>query len=512
MKKIISIVLILFSITMFSQEYYSRNYELLEFSLPKIRQNENFFFTEWEINLSESPNQLSEIETLKKANTNKNQNYLIEKLPNGTTSVVVTVNKKTFSESIYKKGLLEGKKTIYHANGNPFQVIEYKNGKVNGLCKIYNEQQELILETNYKDNFKNGIRKMFSQNRSEDCLEGNYINGYLVGNLKYTDGNRTYILPNDLKKGNVKQFYKDKLITEFYIINDEDLHGDAKRYNPETGKLLIKMPYYLGKKNGTAEVYNNEGELLSRNEYKQGKKIGTHKTFSNDKKLLKEEYYDSEGIKTGVWKEYDKNGALYTEQQYKNDSLNGSSKRYSQGFLQENSEYKNGKREGLCKYYKSGTSILASDVYYSKDYFYKEIVYYDYGTTFSIREIDQKTKNVSVKYYNPDGTFFHENKFLDDNIAVGLIKFLDKEPNGFIVRNETVYDGKKNRLKEKSYSYKRDGSYTEHNFRNNNYHGESKSFNAETNETKIIYYYESNNKHIIVSKEEFEKLTLAEKK
>jgi len=161
-----------------------------------------------------------------------------------------------------------------------------------------------------------------------------------------------------------------------------------------------------------------------------------------DKKLIKEEYYDDNGIKTGTWKEYYKDGQLSREQEYKNDSLNGFSKRYNNGFLLENTTYKNGKREGLAKFYKSGTTNLESEVYYENDNFYREIMYYDSGTTFSIREIDPKTKAISVKYFNPNGSLFHENKFLANNIAVGLNKSVEKKDNNLIVRTETLYDEK----------------------------------------------------------------------
>lgn len=507
MKNLIIIVSIIFCSVVNAQfNSYSA-----DFSMPRIRDFENFFFSEWELNPSEMPIKFSDIEQLKKEDKNPYLTYQISKY-NGITTVQIYANSQRFSEATYKNGLLDGTKTIYHNNGMPFQEIEFKAGKVDGLCKVYNTESRLILETNYKNNQKNGIRKYHIARSDDEFLEGNFVNGNLVGDLKfYVRNNQFYTLPNDLKKGKVNYFFNEKLISEFNIVN-EKTHGIAKHFNFKTGKLITQVPYFMGEKNGWQEVYNSQGELLNKNEFKLGKKVGEHKTYSDDKKLTKEEYYDSNGLKIGNWKEYNKNGEIYTEQEYKNDSLNGSSKRYGQGFLQEMSTYKNGKREGLAKYYKSGTSILTSDVYYSNDYFYKEIVYYDSGKTFSIREIEPKTKAVAVKYYNPDETFFHENKFLADNVAIGFHKIVEKVNETIAVRSETLYDGKKNRVNQTYYGYKNDGSYTIYNFRNNTYHGESKSFDAVTNETKIIYYYETNNKYKIVTKEEFEKLTAAEKK
>lgn len=510
MKKLFTLLFLVFSALVFSQQYYSGNYA----SMPRLDDADNFYYIEWELNPADFPNRLSDIETLKKQNQQPNIQYNITK--NGASAdVEQLINGQLYSKSSYKNGVLDGNKSIYFENGNLFQEFNFKNGKANGVSNIYDEKYHLILSTTYKDNVKNGIRKFTNPRRDEMTIEGNYVNGKLVGDLKiYSNGTNTslYTYPNDLKKGKVKRFHNDKLLAEFTIYDENKITGDVKTYNPETGKLIKKTPYLFGQINGFEEIYNLQGELVSKAEYKFGNKIGEHKTYSNDKKLLKEEYYDDNGLKTGTWKEYGKNGEVYTEQEYKNDKLNGFSKRYSQGLLQETSKYKDNKRNGLAKFYKSGTTLVTSDVYYLNDYFYKEIVYYDNGKVFSLREIDPKTKTTTAKYYNPDGTFYHENITLENNINVGLNKSIEKVDNALVVRTETWYDGKKNRVKQISYGYKRDGSYTEYNFRNNTFHGESKSFNPTTGETKIIYYYETKNKYKIVTKEEFEKLTADEKK
>ncbi len=509
MKKSFYIVVLLVNFFANAQENYATS---VEFSLPRIKGSENFYFSEWELNPAEMPNKLSDIEALQKTNSKgQSVRYEIVENPNGSKKVITYANNQKFSEASYKSGLLDGTKTIYHSSGMPFQEFEFKKGKVDGVCKVYDTDNQLIFETNYKNNVKNGTRKFYTGKREGEILEGNFINGNLVGDVKfYTKNNFSYTLPNDLRNGKVICFYNDQKLSEFSIL-DGKVNGIANQFTIKSGTIVAKIPYCLGEKNGFAEFYSVQGELINKTEFKFGKKVGIHKTFSMDKKLIKEEYYDDNGIKTGTWKDYYKDGQLSREQEYKKDSLNGFSKRYNNGFLLENTTYKNGKREGLAKFYKSGTTILESEVYYENDNFYREIMYYDSGTTFSIREIDPKTKAISVKYFNPNGSLFHENKFLANNIAVGLNKSVEKKDNNLIVRTETLYDGKNNRIKQTSFGYKNDGSYTEYSFRNNIFHGESKSFNAATNETKMVYYYETNKTYKIVTKEEFEKLSANEK-
>lgn len=506
MKKLLTLLFLGFYSFSFAQEYFS-SYE----RIPRLDEADHFYYIEWELNPADFPNKLSDIETLKTRNQQSNVTYKITK--NGASATVEQlINGKLYSESNYKNGLLDGTKTIYYNTGAPFQEFEFKKGKANGLVKVYDDNYHLVTVTNYKNNVRDGLRKFTNPRRDEMIIEGNYVNGTLVGDLKIFSNNSMYTFPNDLKKGKVQRFYNDKLISEFYLSNENTIEGEYKYYNPETGKLIKKTPYLNGKENGVEEIYNKKGDLINTTNYKAGKKIGDYKLYSNDKKLVKEEYYDDDGQKIGTWKEYTKNGELVNEQNYQNDKLNGVSKRFGNGFLLEISEMKDNKRNGLAKFYKSGTTRLTSEVYYLNDKFYKEMVYYDNGKTFSIREIDAKAKTSSTKYYNPDGSFFHENISNDDYVAVGLQKSVEKVDDALVVRSETFYDGKKNRVKQKSYGYKRDGSYTEYNFRNNTYHGESKSFNALTGETKTIYYYETKNVYKIVTKEEFEKLTADEKK
>ena len=127
------------------------------------------------------------------------------------------VNNKLFSSANYKNGLLDGKKTIFHGNGNPFHEIDYVNGKANGVYKMYNERNKLGFETHFKNNLKEGKRIMYPDKRKLESIEGTYKNNVLVGDLKITEEYSSYygqekyyyLFPNDLKNGKVKRYAKD---------------------------------------------------------------------------------------------------------------------------------------------------------------------------------------------------------------------------------------------------------------------------------------------------------------
>ncbi|WP_288983987.1 hypothetical protein [uncultured Flavobacterium sp.] len=509
MKKIFILYMFFVTFTTVAQDWYPNDGYEFQIRMPEIRNLENFFYNEWELNPAEISFKLSDIEMLKKTNSHENIRYEITKNKLGITTVSIYVNTRIYSEAMYKNGVLEGKKTIYHVNGSTFQEINFKNGKANGAYNIYDDEYHLVIETHYKDNLKNGIRRYTYPNRDKKILEGNYVNGNLVGNLKYYEDNDVFILPNDMKKGKVQRFINNKLISEYNIVNSRDIHGEAKIYNYETGNLSVKIPYYLGEKHGVVTFYNTKGEITSNYEYSFGKKIGEHKTYSKDKKLIKEEYYDAQGLKIGTWKNYNASGELEREQKYKNDSLNGASITYRNGKITSSTEYKNNKKNGLTIYNKDNQQ-KSSEVIYENDELVKETAYYANQAIFYIQERDKTTGAYNIKYYDKTGKLLHENKYNDKNLPIGINKFYTLKDDEANSNSETHYDVNGKKIK---YIYKMYGGGTvETNYRNELMHGVKIIFDEKTNTETKEYYYESKGNSKKVTQEEFENLVKGEKK
>ena len=68
-----------------------------------------------------------------------------------------------------------------------------------------------------------------------------------------------------------------------YIIYEEKNKG--KLYDVDDDKLLYKVEFINGKKNGKGKEYWNNGQLLYEGEYLNGKK-GKGKEFNDNGKLL----------------------------------------------------------------------------------------------------------------------------------------------------------------------------------------------------------------------------------
>lgn len=89
-----------------------------------------------------------------------------------------------------------------------------------------------------------------------------------------------------------------------------------------------------------------------------------YKAFSKNGTLIIDGFYDSNNLKTGIWKEYDSFGNLIIEEVYFNGKRNGL---YKSFYINANlwciGSFKNGVKEGEFKIYKEDGSIFKIQTY-----------------------------------------------------------------------------------------------------------------------------------------------------
>ena len=488
-----------------SSQYFSEDgfYQIRKLDTDNF---DNFYFNEYEFNPVENAKTLLEIQKIAKDNKIPSVRYTISNESKDVTSVAVFVNNNLFSQAYYKNGLLNGKKTIFHGNGNPFHEIDFVNGKANGVYKMYNERNELGFETHFKNNLKEGKRILYIKRRGMQSIEGTYKYNILVGDLLIKEDYSVYHFPNDLKNGKVKRFSQDKLIEEYEIVSGE-LHGNAVIYNIGNDKMHTKVPYSFGLKNGIAEYFDANGNVLTQSEFKSGKKVGKHEKFFRDSKREEVQYYDEFGNKTGTWTKYYQNGKKEAETTY---FKNGDSERTyfdSAENIKSIAKYnKSNQQNGITKNFIQG--VLKSEFLYQNGNTVSAKSYYPSGAVFSIET--KKDAFFEQEYFDTNGKVMHLNKISENGKPTGIHKSITLiDEVNTTVNNETYYDDNGNKIK---YIYSTSGGETyESNFRNNALHGEQVNRDYNGNILKINFSYESNGKSKPVTKEEFEKLTKAEK-
>jgi uncharacterized protein len=503
MKKSIILLFLMQCFLSFSQYYTEGDYYKVD--VPDLEEAFKFYFNEYEFNAAEIATTLKEVETASKANQNPSIQYDIYKSGTVSTRVSVRVNNKLFSESTYENGLLSGKKTVYHGNGNPFHEIDYLNGKANGIYKMYSNEGDLVFETEYKNNQKNGKRIFYMQKRRDGTIEGTYKNDVLESDLTLTKQYSKYILPKNLKSGKVKQYSQNFLIAEFEIIGNGYLHGEAIVYNISNLKPLSKINYKYDKKDGFAEYYSKHGELMAKNEFRNDKPVGEHKFYTKDFVLTSIKNYDDLGNRNGTSTTFYPDEKKWMVTEYKNDKPIFQEGFDSNGELTSRMEFDNNGQEKTSKTYKNGILIL--EVFTENGQRNLDKSYYEDGTLFSIGT--KKAHQFERVFYNKDGSIYHTNKISDDGNKIEIHKNSTLVGNDIKTYDETHYDQKGNKIK---WVYYTNQGKIEYNYRNNAQHGKATHFDKEENITREDYYFETKGRTKLVTKEEFETLSKAEKK
>ena len=151
--------------------------------------------------------------------------------------------------------------------------------------------------------------------------------GKVIATRDFSSGNNTcYVIMYDRK---------DNKVSEGLLINKE-YEGEWKYYHKESKVVMSSENYKKGKLNGVKKTFYDDGAIAEIQYYVDGKRDGNYKKYGVNEKILEDlnykndelhgdaTYYDglgniilqgqyTEGLKSGVWKTYEK-GKLVKEE------------------------------------------------------------------------------------------------------------------------------------------------------------------------------------------------------
>ncbi|MCR6578946.1 toxin-antitoxin system YwqK family antitoxin [Campylobacter insulaenigrae] len=176
---------------------------------------------------------------------------------------------------------------------------------------------------------------------------------------------------------------------------------------------------FPGQPSDTVKVNQSQytnGNLKEEIPYNSQSRIhGVKRTFFSNGQLQSEEEY-KDGKKEGFVKQYFENGQLQLEAQTKNNQYDGQFKSYyDDGKIEVEGTYKNGKYIGAYKLYASNGNIV-SEQNYNKD----------------------GKKDGIFKEYSPDGALMSEEEYKND-LKNGIFR---KYRNGAIIDEQKFENGK----------------------------------------------------------------------
>ena len=214
---------------------------------------------------------------------------------------------------------------------------EYLNGKRHGKGKELS-MGHITFDGEFLFGKKHGIGKEYNEYNDILLFEGYYINDRKNGPGKEYDYNGNLIFEGEYLFGYKKigrEYIKGKLYYEgIYCLNNK-YHG--KFYDGE-GNVINKLIFG----NGKLKDYNSDGFLIFEGEYKNGKKIGKVKEYYRDGVLFFEGDYLN-GLKNGKGIEYFDKDRKYYEGSYLNEKKHGYGKLYDyQGNIKYEGEFIDG--------------------------------------------------------------------------------------------------------------------------------------------------------------------------
>jgi len=218
--------------------------------------------------------------------------------------------------------------------------------EANGEGAEYNYNNKLVFKGEYKNKKRNGKGKEY-YNNGIIKFEGEYLNGEKNGYGKEYDKFCFLIFEGEYLKGtkwNGKGY--NKLNNNIYEL--ENGKGYVKKYSKNNTYLLYEGEFSKGKSNGKGKVYHSNGQIKFEGEYFNGKKWNG-KGYDNYNNVI----YELKNGK-GIVKKYKGTiDRLSFEGEYKNGKKNGICKEYyiHNGILKFEGMYENGKISGKGKEY-----------------------------------------------------------------------------------------------------------------------------------------------------------------
>jgi antitoxin component YwqK of YwqJK toxin-antitoxin module len=342
--------------------------------------------------------------------------------PNGR-NIFYFDNGRIASEGLFKNNLPEGIWKSYYSDGTLKSIGKKLNGLSDSTWIFFdNEGRKQQLFEYYLDK-KNGCAIIFDT----------------LGNI-----HQELFYVNDVIQGEIQSYHTDGSLKSYVRVIDGKKVGQFLEY--DTSGVII-----------TEEIYDN-GFLKERNEYNRfnenGLKEGKWRTYFPNGTLQSESIYKN-GEKNGLSKTYDKKGKLIDIQKMAGDSIAGNSDKiviiemykayYPDGKLKLLGGIDNGLKSGIFREYDKSGAIINGFIYKLDTLIAEGIIlgngiyegewkyfYPDY-TLKSTGSFVAGKKEGKWVYYYPNGRKEQEGVFKDDLLKGSWTWYY---PNGGIKRKE----------------------------------------------------------------------------
>ena len=284
----------------------------------------------------------------------------------------------SIKELFYVNNIIENEQIEYYQSGKIKSIINFVDGKKIGDAFEYSEDGIIITELIFNDGFLKSKKEINRYNK-DGLKTGYWRDFYSNGKLK-SESN----FDNGVKKGISKQYNSKGKIETIKNFSSDTLNRSEdielidlyKEYYPNTYKEKLIGGFYNGMKQGMYREYDRLGNLINGYIYKNdtiiaeglllndGTYDGKWTTNYSNGQLKSEGIYEN-GSKNGLWTFYYENGKKQQIGKYKNQIPSGEWKWfYKNGGLKRIEYYRKGKLEGSqIEYDNIGNEITNGEFY-----------------------------------------------------------------------------------------------------------------------------------------------------
>ena len=319
-------------------------------------------------------------------------------------------------EMYYVNNVLQGEVREFYPSGELKRLVNFEDGKEAGMAYEYDKEGTIITEEVYDDGFLKE-REQYNRYDENGKKTGTWREFYPDGTLKrvtnFKDGEKKGLYKEYNKKGKLIEI--SRMVNDTTSVNSDDivLIELYKEYYPD-GKVRLVGGISNGLKSGIYREYSEGGELINGYLYKKdtllaegmilfdGNYQGDWKEYYKTGELRATGTYE-DGVKTGKWTYYYKSGKKEQEGNFKNNQLSGQWTWYYENGRTKRTEYYNynGNLEGLVTEWDSLGNEIAKGEYF--DGHQEGEWFYHVGDYKEVGAFTIGLKNGIWKYYYKNG-------------------------------------------------------------------------------------------------------------
>lgn len=234
------------------------------------------------------------------------------------------VNGRIVGSGHFKNGERHGAWEIHdETTGLLNRKLTFDKGDLNGLFVSYfpNGKPELVV--NMENDLRQGQRVVFYPS-GDTLIVDHHVKGARTGAfIQYHPNNAIRLtgkLNDDKWIGEVLEYHTNGKLSAVLNYQDDRRDGDCIFYH-SNGEVKQKIKYKADKIVDDFESYHISGQLQSKGRYKNGTRVGQWVSYYFDGKLEQEQEFDENGKENAIQKNYDRDGKLHFEMEYKNGAL-----------------------------------------------------------------------------------------------------------------------------------------------------------------------------------------------